>query len=132
MSSPQMQPEERGETRSTSEILRDTIADLEGLIRAEIQLAKAELKQEARKTVIAAALFIAGGIITMYGFAFALVAIYVAMSHAIWNWLAASVIAAFLLLLGLAVAGGGFRTLRRLNLMPEKTLEVLKKGIRRS
>ncbi len=102
--------------RSAAEILRDVIGNIETLIRFEIRLAKLEVQGEAKQAGFAIGALVAGGIIALYGVAFLLVSLHIAVSYTIPPWLSALVIGGVLVLLGSAVAGDGYRKLRGMRL----------------
>lgn len=114
--------------RSSGHILNDALKNVEDLIRFEIQLAKVEIQEQAKKAVFAGGALVAGGVIALYGVAFLLVSLYLGVSYAIWPWISAVAIGVVLLLLGGTVAGAGFRKLRRVR-MPEATLEALREDV---
>ncbi len=121
--------EARFNNRAVSDVVREAVENVEDIIRYEIRLARIELKQEAVKAGIAIGALTSGGIIAGYGFAFLLVAMYIGISHAIWPWLSALIIGVFLSMVGAAVAGYGYRRLRRLRPKPERTLETLREDV---
>ncbi len=106
----------RSNPRSTAEILKDVIGNIENLIRFEIRLAKLEVQEEAKQAGFAIGALVAGGIIALYGVAFLLVSLYIGVSYVIRPWLSALLIGGVLVLLGVAVAGDGFRKLRGMRL----------------
>jgi hypothetical protein len=114
------------ERTSVGELLGDVSRDLSTLLRQELALAKAELKQEASKAGKGA------GMLGGAGFAGYMVLLF--LSFALW-WALANVmdqgLAALIVALVWAVAGGvlyatGRKRLRGLNPVPERTVDTLK------
>jgi hypothetical protein len=114
------------ENTSVGELLSDISRDLSTLVRQELALARAELKQEAAKAGKGAGLL--GGA----GFAGYMVLLF--LSLAIW-WALANVmdegLAALLVAVVWAIAGGvlyaiGRKRLREVNPVPERTVDTLK------
>jgi len=114
------------EGASVGELLGDVSRDLSTLLRQELALAKAELKQEAGKAGKGA------GMLGGAGFAGYMVLLF--LSFALW-WALANVmdqgLAALIVALVWAVAGGvlyaaGRKRLREINPVPERTVDTLK------
>jgi hypothetical protein len=114
------------EKASVGELLGDVSRDLSTLLRQELALAKAELKQEAGKAGKSA------GMLGGAGFAGYMVLLF--LSFALW-WALANVmdegLAALVVAVVWAVAGGvlyavGRRRLREVNPVPERTVDTLK------
>jgi len=114
------------ERASVGELLGDVSRDLSTLLRQELALAKAELKQEASKAGKGA------GMLGGAGFAGYMVLLF--LSFALW-WALANVmdqgLAALIVALVWAVAGAvlyatGRRQLRELNPVPERTVDSLR------
>jgi hypothetical protein len=123
---------------SVGELLGEVTRDLSTLMRQELALAKAEVREEAVKAARA------GGMLGAAGFAGYMVLLF--LSCAVW-WGLASVLpagtSAFLVAVIWAIAGGvlfamGRKRMREVNPKPERTVETvsevpgtLKEGIRR-
>jgi putative superfamily III holin-X len=114
------------ENASVGELLGDVSRDLSTLLRQELALAKAELRQEAAKAGRGA------GMLGGAGFASYMVLLF--LSFALW-WALANVmdegLAALLVALVWAVAGAvlyatGRRRLRAVRPVPERTVDTLK------
>lgn len=114
------------ERTSVGDLLGDISRDLSTLVRQELALARAELKQEASKAGKSAGLL--GGA----GFAGYMVLLF--LSFAVW-WALANVmdvgLSALLVAVVWAVAGGvlyvtGRKRLREVNPVPERTVDTLK------
>jgi hypothetical protein len=114
------------ERTSVGDLLGDISRDLSTLLRQELALARAELKQEAAKAGRSAGLL--GGA----GFAGSMAVLF--LSLAIW-WALANVmdegLAALLVAVVWAVAGGvlyatGRKRLREVNPVPERTVDTLR------
>lgn len=113
-------------TASVGELLSDVGRDLSTLLRQELELAKAEIKVEARKAGKGAGMF--GGA----GFAGYMVLLF--LSFALWwglenamdaGW-AAFVVAAVWAVIGAVLFAVGRGELRSVNPKPERTVETVK------
>jgi uncharacterized membrane protein YqjE len=57
------------DTQTTREIIQDIIGDVQEIMRSEVRLAKAELKEEGGKAGKAAGIFAASGLLAVFGLA---------------------------------------------------------------
>lgn len=111
-------------------LVSNLTVDLQKLVRQEVALAKTELRREAVKAGSAA------GMLGIAGFALYMVAI-VGSFAAVFGlanlmdlaWAALIVVGAWLLIAVVLVAVG-LRLLRRLSLVPERTIQTLRDGVR--
>jgi len=67
------------------------------LVRAEIELAKAELAQKAKASAIGIGLFVGAGLLGFFGFAVLITTAILGLANAVPAWLAALIIAVVLL-----------------------------------
>lgn len=131
---PPPQQEGPAPARPLADIVKDLTGDLGTLFRQEVELAKAELKQEARKggqaagvLAAAAALGLVGVIILAMTLGFALSIPFGAESAFTFGFL----IAAVVLLAAAAVAGvNGRNRLQRVNPKPDQTIDTLREDAR--
>lgn len=107
-------------------LVSGVVRDLQGILRGEIRLAKAELKEEATVAAGGAASIAAGGVVALVGGAFLLNAVVDLLGRLMPRWLASALVG--LGLLG-AAAGLGRRGKERLSattLAPERTARSLR------
>lgn len=121
---------EPGETRSLGAIVGDISADLSNLVRQEMELARTELKQEARRVGKGAGMFGAAGIaayLTLFFLSFAL-------AHLLDNWMPAEVAALIVGLLWAIVAAvlavSGRKEIKEADPQLPKTQQSLKEDVR--
>jgi hypothetical protein len=116
-------------TRSTSEILRDVVSDVQDLLRSEVRLAKAEVSEQAQRAK-SAGVYIGGLAIAGLLAAMCFVAFVIALlSLAIPVW-AGALIMTFLL----GVAGGLLwvqvrNRLCNFHAVPEQTVKTIKEDV---
>jgi len=118
--------EEDVSQRSVGSLISEVTTDLSTLMRQELDLAKAEMKEEAAKTGKAA------GMLGGAGFAGYLVALF--LSLALWAALAngmdegwaALIVAAIWAVVGAALYVTGRKKLREVQPKPERTVDTLK------
>jgi hypothetical protein len=115
--------------RSTSEILRDVVRDVQELLRSEVRLAKAEVTEQANRAKSAGGWIGAAAVAGLFaGMCFIAFCIgLLAMAMPIW---AASLIMAFLLGgAGAVLYARGKDRLRNFHAVPEQTVETIKEDI---
>ncbi len=94
---------------STGELVSQLSEQVSHLVRDELRLAQAELKQKGKRAGIGAGLAGAGGVLSLYGLSALVVAVIAALDLVLPVWAAALIVGGVLLLLAglLALAGIG-------------------------
>ena len=110
---------------SVGALVQSAMADMSTLVRAEIELAKAEVGKSAKKAGISVGLFGAAGVLV----AFAGIYFFVTVAEALTalglpRWISYGIVTVFLLLLAGICALIGRRMLKKIE-KPERTLETL-------
>jgi hypothetical protein len=116
--------------QSLGELVSEITTDLSTLMRMEIDLAKAEIKEEAVKAGKGTGMFGGGafaGYLAAVVFTFAAVA---GLSYVIGMALAAVIVGAVLAVVGLVLIRGGQAKFRSIEPKPERTVETLKEDAR--
>jgi hypothetical protein len=111
---------------SVGELIEDLTRDLSTLVRQELQLAKAEVKQEAVKTGRAVSKLGAAGFAGYMASLFLSLAVAVALAHVIDLTWAMLIVAAIWAIAGMLLYSTGRRQLREVNPKPERTVETLR------
>jgi uncharacterized membrane protein YqjE len=114
--------------RSFSEVLHDIVGNTQDIIRAEVRLAKTEVREEisrARSGVLLLAIGTLGGV---FGILFILLAILSALADWVPEWAAALIIALGLMLCALVTVIQGVHRLKRVEGTP-KTIVSLKENV---
>jgi uncharacterized membrane protein YqjE len=122
MAAPQVQ-------RSVPEILEDIASNLTQLVQAEFRLAKCELKEGAERVAGPGATLGAGAVLAFYGFGFLLLAAVHALSLVMAGWLAALIVGGVLVVAAGILIGAGGTKLKRVNLMPDKTMRTFEEDV---
>jgi uncharacterized membrane protein YqjE len=109
-------------------LVADLIGDLQEIVRGEVRLAQAEVREDIRTTVRAAGLLAAGAFLGFVGFVFLMLAVaYVLYEEAeLDRWQAAGIVALALLVVGAILALVGKNRLSAANLKPQQTIASLK------
>ena len=118
---------EKGEVSSIGAIIGDVANDLSTLMRQEVALAKAEVRQSVRQTANGAAKLGVAAALATVG-ALVLTAFLVLLLGDLLDnyWLSALIVGLAFLIIGGLLAMSGMRKLRAVQLAPEATLATLK------
>jgi uncharacterized membrane protein YqjE len=116
------------EDRPISVVVRDVVGDVQEIVRSEVRLAKAELREEVRQARSASVLVGIGALSGIFSVLFLLLAAVYALRLVMPDWAAALIVAA-----GIAIVAGvtlrqglsRFKTVRPL----QKTLASLKEDV---
>jgi uncharacterized membrane protein YqjE len=122
MAAPQMQ-------RSIEAILEDIASNLTQMVRAEIRLAKIELKEGVEKSAGPVAALGAGVTLGIFGLGFLLLATVFALSLVMAGWLATLLVGGVLTVAAGILIGAGGTKLKRVNLTPDKTIRTLEEDV---
>jgi hypothetical protein len=111
---------------SVAELVREVTQDLSTLMRQELDLAKAEVKQEATKTGKAAGMLGAAGFAGYMTVLFAAIALWWALANVMDQGWAALIVAAIWAAIGVVLYAVGRRRLREVHPTPQQTAETVK------
>ncbi|HEX2450447.1 MAG TPA: phage holin family protein [Gemmatimonadales bacterium] len=118
--------------RSLGELFGEFSQDMTHLVRAEIRLARSELKEKASNASKHLASVAAAGFVACLG-AFALVAALILFLTQVVDvpaWLAALLIGAALAIGGFVALRSGLRELKHIDPAPRRTVETIKDDLR--
>jgi len=108
-------------------LISGLIKDMQDLVRAEVQLAKTELTDDAKQLGAAAAMLVAGTLVGLVGLIFLMFFVMYVLADWLGElWLGALIVAAVLLAVAAILALIGKNRLSQANLKPEQTMETLK------
>lgn len=115
------------EEPSLGQLFTELVGETGTLVRQEIQLAKAELRQSAEQVGKGVASMVVGGAVAYAGFLAILAAVILGLAEAglPW-WLSALIVGVVVAVIGLALAMRARATLKPENLAPTATIESLK------
>ena len=112
--------------RSLGELLSNLATEAVLLLRQELELFKAEVKEKLGRDGRAGALVAAGGVILLSGWLALLAAAILALGLVLPWWAAALLVAAVALIVGFVILRIGMRQLSREDLTPHRTLSSLR------
>jgi uncharacterized membrane protein YqjE len=115
--------------RSFSDVLEDVVSNVQGIIRSEVRLAKAEIQEETVKAGKAARIVGFGVVLAVYGLGFLLLTCLYALETAITPWFAALIM---MLLVGIPAAVlviAGIKRMKRVDPRPDKTIRTIRENL---
>ena len=115
-------------SRSTRELIKEIVADIQEIIRSEVRLAKAEVKEEGSRAGKAGAMFGAAGVLGLFA-----LALFEGMGVALWAmltplWIAFLIMGVISILAAAIFYAAGIERWRRVHPLP-KTVSSLKEDV---
>ncbi|MFB4316318.1 phage holin family protein [Actinomadura sp. 21ATH] len=108
-------PGERVEEKSLGELVALASSNVSDLVRAEIDLAKMELKGDAKKAALGSVMFSVAGLIAgLIVILLSIAAAYGLVALGVWHWAAFLIVAGVYLLLALALIGIGYWRIKKI------------------
>jgi hypothetical protein len=114
---------------TTTEVIQNIIGNVGDIVRSEVQLAKAEMKQEAMKAARGGALIAAGAVVGLFGLGFVFWTITFALTTWMPVWAASLIVGVLLLAVAGALAMAGLTRVRQVHPKPEQTLESVREDV---
>lgn len=118
---------EAGRERSMSDVVKDIISNVQEMVRSEVRLARAELRQEMKESMAAGKLIAAGAGLGFFAGLFGLVAIALLLGTVIWLWVAFLIVSAVLGIAAMVLLSKG----RSMFVVPKpnKTIENVRENV---
>lgn len=117
--------------RSTAQLIGDVGDQLARLVRSEVRLAQLEMRSKGKQAGMAAGLLGVGGALGLLGGLTLVATAVLALNLVLAAWLAALIVAVVLLLVAGVAALLGRSRLKRLSpVLPEESLETIKRDYR--
>ena len=115
--------------RSVADVLQDILHNVQDILRSEVRLAKAEIRQEATQAAAAALWMTIGVVGLLSAWMFLLWTAVYALTTVLPLWAATLVIAVAVACAGGTVLTAGLRRFTRMKPMPERTIESLQENL---
>jgi Protein of unknown function (DUF1469). len=115
--------------RSIPEILRDVLANIQDIVRAEVRLAKAELGEELSRARTGGVLIGVGAVAAIFSALFLLLACVYVLGRVMPNWAAALVVAAAVGVAAAVTLALGLKRFKTIQAAP-KTAASLQENVR--
>jgi predicted phage tail protein len=116
--------------RSTSDLLRELSQQTGDLVRKEMELAKAELREKGKAAGIAGGMFGGAGVVALYGVGALTAAAILGLAIVLDAWLAALIVGgAYLALAGILALTGKKKVEQATPPVPEQAIESSKEDV---
>ena len=115
--------------RSIATVLKDIVGNIQELVRAEIRLAKVEVRQEIDRARRSIALLLLGGVVAVLALAFLMLASVYALSMVVAPWIAAVVIGVIAGVVGWACVATALTQLRHVSIVPPKVVTTIEESV---
>lgn len=118
-----------GDSPSLSELASGVVHNLQNIVRSEVQLAKVELKEEAKVAGKGVAMLAAGALIGFYALGLFLLTAVWALATQVDRWLAALIVAVIVTVIAGILAMVGKKKLDEFSPVPEETVQSVKEDV---
>ena len=115
--------------RSISDVLHDIVGNVQEIVRAEVRLAKTEMRDKAASAKPATVWLGAGAVTALFAVLFFLLAIFHALALIMPNWGAALCVAVPLAVIAWGTLSGGMKRFKSLDVTPDRTKAEIKKEV---
>ena len=115
--------------RPFTAVLQDILGNVQEIIRAEVRLAKVEIKEEASKAFSSMVWVLVGAVCAAFATTFLLWTIVYAVGLVWPMWAATLVVAAVLGVAGAVILSSGVRQMKHVSTTPERTVETIKENV---
>lgn len=115
--------------RSIGSLVNDIVGNVQQIVRSEVRLAKAEVREELTKATRAIVWLVAGAVLAMMAFWFLLLAIVYLLAHVFQLWVAALIVFLVVAAIGGALVALGAQYLKRVSLPPSRTVTSVQENL---
>jgi len=115
--------------RSIPDVLKDIAGNLQQIIRAEVRLAKVEVREEVAKVKRASIMMAIGGVFAAMGLGFVLVGAMYLLAKVVEPWQAAAIVALATAAIGGALVAIGASQLGQVEMPPPRTITSVQENI---
>lgn len=123
---PDASPPEQGSPDGIGAMLGGLLKDLQDLVRGEVALAKAEIKEDVSSAGKGVAALAAAAFLGLTGFVFLMLGLTYLLNIWMRMWIAAAIVGGVLVLVAAVLGMSGKKQLSASNLKPEQTIDSLK------
>lgn len=114
---------------SIATLLQDIVGNIQGIIRSEVKLAKAEVTEDASAMGKAAGMLVAGAVLGIYALGILLLFLVYALEGPLPDWLAALIVGLVVAAIAGVLVKIGLARVKSVNPAPEKTIDSVKEDI---
>jgi Protein of unknown function (DUF1469). len=114
---------------SFSQILQEIVNHLTEIIRSEVRLLRAEVRQDLTQVAKASVFFVIGAVLAFYGLGFVLLGLVYALGSRMPLWLSAVIVGVGAAGIAGFFSGIGRRKIKQASLKPDKTIGSLQENV---
>ncbi|MDX2150470.1 MAG: phage holin family protein [Bryobacteraceae bacterium] len=115
--------------RSMADVLKDAISNIQDIIRAEVRLAKTEVREESQKAGRSVAMFAGGAVAAFYALNFVLFCLVFALALVLPLWLSALLVGAVLFIVAAVLVSMGRDRWKEVHAKPQQTIDTVKENV---
>lgn len=115
--------------RSLSDVFQDIIRNVQEIVRSEVRLAKAEIREEAARAKSPTLLLGAGVVTAIFAMLFLLLMIVYALALVMPSWAAALIVGAVLAVVASVILTAAIGRFKQIHGIPERTVETIKENV---
>jgi len=110
-------------------LLQDIVGNIQEIIRSEVRLAKAEVREDVSSMGKAAGMLVAGGVLAVYALGILLLCVVYALRGPLPDWAAALIVGLVVAVAAAVMMIVGLKRIRSVNPMPERTIDSIKEDV---
>jgi len=115
--------------KSFSDVLENIVADIQEIMRAEVRLAKTEVREETVKAGRAAGVLGIGAVLALYAGGLLLLTALFALETALAPWLSALILTALVGAAAAVLISVGRKRVKQVDPRPDKTIRTIKENV---
>jgi uncharacterized membrane protein YqjE len=110
-------------------LLQEIIGNVQGIVRSEVRLAKAEVREDVSTVARAAGLLVAGVVLGIYALGIILLFVVYALRGPLPDWAAALIVGLLVAVVAGVLVMLGLRRIRSVNPAPDQTIHSIKEDV---
>lgn len=110
-------------------LLQDIVSNIQEIVRSEVRLAKAEVREDVSTMGKAAGMLVAGAVLGVYALGILLLCAVYALRGPLPDWAAALIVGAVVTVAAVVMAMVGLNRIKGVNPMPEQTIDSIKEDV---
>ena len=118
-----------GSDTSIAGLFQEIVGNIQGIIRSEVQLAKAEVKEDATAMGRAAGMLVAGAVLGIYALGILLLFVVYALEGPLPDWAAALIVGLVVAAIAGVLVMLGLKRIKSVNPAPDKTIDSIKEDV---
>jgi uncharacterized membrane protein YqjE len=115
--------------RSAADVLKDIVGNVQEIIRSEVRLARAEIREDTTQLMKAGTVLAAGALLGLYALLFLFIALMYGLTTVLSPAVSALLVGVALAIVAGILVSAGRGRLRNVSPKPEKTIETVKENI---